>query len=154
MTSKKPRKKTLKKQAKEKAAKKKQAKEKVSIGTRKVKEVKGTAEEIIKIEVPGKSIIVEEDLKRLERRSRMGKPPGKETERESGIFYKKFVFRCRKCMEEFEHTPHIAPIEHEISCPKCDEKHVLEITPMSGHYNVKFPGTIEIIGVKGKKKAK
>ena len=115
---------------------------------------KATEEDTIEIETLGRSTIVDADIKRSKRRLRLEKPPANEIKKGPDMFYRRFVFRCKKCMEEFKHTHDITPRQYEVTCPKCDENHALEITLTSGYYDIIFPETIEILRSKWKRDEK
>ncbi len=88
----------------------------------------------------GKSTVVEKDLRRLEWEKTVGGKKKKEC-----LFYRNFVFKCGKCIHEFEHTTEIGEIEHKVICPECDEEHILRIRPVSKNYDVKIPRTVELV---------
>lgn len=89
----------------------------------------------------GKSILIEQDIKKLKDRLYAGKP----FSAGSTIFRKDFLFRCGKCVGEFKHTANVAVINHRVVCPKCREEHLLQIKPRAGNYKVKLPKTIKIV---------
>ncbi|RLI92271.1 MAG: hypothetical protein DRO89_02410 [Candidatus Altiarchaeales archaeon] len=107
-------------------------------GARKEKKEPSEKEEII-IKKLGRSILVEEDLQRTEKRLKHKEPEHLREEREPRLFYRKFVFRCGKCIHEFEHETTIPIIEHKVVCPKCGEEHIIRVVPATRHYELKLP---------------
>lgn len=100
----------------------------------------------VELKVLGRSVLVDEDLKRKEHR--MGLRAPKSSRGEIPSFYRKFVFKCGKCVSDFKHTARIPVIEQEVECPECKEVHIIRIIPISGHYEVRLPRSIH--GVRGK----
>lgn len=88
----------------------------------------------------GKSIVVERDLRHQEWDRII-----ENKKRPDDLFYRNFVFRCGKCISEFEHTAKIGEIEHKVVCPECKEEHIIKIKPLSKNYYVKIPKTIELV---------
>jgi len=99
----------------------------------------------VKLKLLGKSVLVDEDLKRRDHRLGLRAPKAKNGEIPS--FYQKFAFKCGKCVSEFKHTAKIPIIEQGVKCPECNEIHMIRIIPIGGHYEVKLPRSIK--GVKG-----
>ena len=99
----------------------------------------------VELKVLGKSVLVDEDLKKRDYRLGLRAPKAKKGEIPS--FYRKFAFKCGKCVSEFKHTAKIPIIEQGVKCPECNEIHVIRIIPIGGHYEVKLPRSIK--GVKG-----
>lgn len=104
--------------------------------------------QIVIIETLGESVLVDADLRELEEGTEIGiryrkTPP---------VFYGKFVVRCKKCIEEFEHPIHIPSMEQQILCPKCGEIHVAKITPVGGRYELEFPEHVEVVEKRRKKR--
>ncbi len=110
---------------------------------------KSVREDIIKLKELPKSVLVEEDLRKLEM-----KHEALFTGRRRPAYYLKYVLRCTKCIEDFEHSAHIPTIRQSVDCPVCGEAHAMEIIPVSGEYQVKLTDNLEIIGRKNKKKRK
>ncbi len=99
-------------------------------------------EDSIVIENLPKSVLIEEDLKRLE-----GKDKGSISvthEKEIPMFYKKYVFKCMKCIKEFDHRVYIPSIRQDVRCPICGERHTINMTPVSGEYKVKFSKNLRV----------
>ena len=93
----------------------------------------------ITIKKLGRSTLVEEDLQHTERRLKHKEPEHLKGEREPRLFYRKFVFKCGKCVHEFEHEATIPIIEHKVVCPKCGEEHIIRVVPVAKHYELKLP---------------
>jgi hypothetical protein len=89
----------------------------------------------------GKSMLIEQDIKRLKDRLYTDKP----LKAGSTIFQKEFLFKCGKCVGEFKHTAKVAVIHHTVVCPKCKKEHLLQIKPHAGNYKVKLPKSIRIV---------
>lgn len=106
---------------------------------------KKPVEKKVKLKILGKSVLVDEDLKKRDYRFGLRAPKAKKGEIPS--FYGKFAFKCGKCVSEFKHTAEIPVIEQKIICPECNEIHIIRIIPIGGHYEVKLPRSIK--GVKG-----
>ncbi len=128
MATRKKAKKAVKKKAVKRAVKKKSAKKKG-----------------VELKILGKSVLVNDDLKR--RDHRLGLRAPKANKGEIPSFYRKFAFKCGKCVSEFKHTAKIPVIEQGVKCPECNEIHMIRIIPIGGHYEVKLPRSIK--GVKG-----
>lgn len=99
----------------------------------------------VELKAIGKSVLVDEDLKKRDHRLRLMAPRANKGEIPS--FYRKFAFKCGKCVSEFTHTTEIPIIEQRVKCPECNEIHIIRIIPIGGHYEVKLPRSIK--GVKG-----
>ncbi|HDH41295.1 MAG TPA: zinc ribbon domain-containing protein [Candidatus Altiarchaeales archaeon] len=99
----------------------------------------------IMIKKLGRSTLVEEDLQHIERRLEHKEPEHLRKEREPRLFYRKFVFRCGKCIHEFEHETTIPIIEHKVVCPKCGEEHVIRVVPVARHYELKLPERLTVV---------
>jgi len=99
----------------------------------------------VELKVLGKSVLVDEDLKR--RGHRLGLSAPKAKKGDIPLFYRKFTFKCGRCVSEFKHTAEIPVIEQRVKCPECNEIHIIRIIPIGGHYDVKLPRSIK--GVKG-----
>ena len=99
----------------------------------------------VELKALGKSVLVDEDLKRMNHRLGLRAPKANKGEIPS--FYRKFAFKCGKCVSEFKHTAEIPVIEQRVKCPECNEIHIIRIIPIGGHYDVKLPRSIK--GVKG-----
>ncbi|HDI73122.1 MAG: hypothetical protein DRO76_05875 [Candidatus Altiarchaeales archaeon] len=93
----------------------------------------------------GKSILIEKDINKLKRKLRLKEPVKIESKKKPSTFYRKFVFKCGKCISEFEHTARIPMIEHKVVCPKCKEEYTLKIKPLSGEYEVKVPRGVKLV---------
>ena len=129
---------------KTKVAKKKKAEKKVGGG------MKISDRELRKIqkelrESRGKSILIEQDIKRLKEKLNFGRLQSAGSGSSSRIFHRDFVFRCGKCVGEFKHTAKISVIDHKVVCPKCSEEHLLQITPKAGDYKVKLPKSMKLV---------
>ena len=99
----------------------------------------------VELKILGKSVLVDEDLKK--RDHRLGLRAPKANKGEIPSFYRKFAFKCGKCVSEFKHTAEIPVIEQRVKCPECNEIHIIRIIPIGGQYEVKLPRSIK--GVKG-----
>lgn len=93
----------------------------------------------------GKSILIEKDLKELRSKLGLKTPIETEPKKKPYIFYRNFVFKCGKCVDEFEHTAKITAMDYKVVCPNCREEHILKIKPLAGKYDVKFPRSIKLI---------
>ncbi len=93
------------------------------------------------LKILGKSVLVEEDLRR--RDHSMGLRAPRAGKGEIPVFYRKFAFRCGKCASEFKHTVEIPIIEEEVVCPECKKVHLIKIIPIGGHYEIKLPESIK-----------
>ncbi|MBN2014803.1 MAG: zinc ribbon domain-containing protein [Candidatus Altiarchaeota archaeon] len=100
----------------------------------------------------GRSTLVEEDLQHTEHGLTHKEPEHLTGEREPKLFYRKFVFRCGKCVHEFEHEATIPIIEHKVVCPKCSEEHIIRVIPVARHYELKMPKDLTAIKHVTKKK--
>jgi len=139
-----------KRKTKEKIAEKKEPKEKARKKKREglFPEKKGAT-----IKKLGRSTLVEEDLQYTESKLKHKEPEHLKEEREPRLFYRKFVFRCDKCVHEFEHEATIPIIEHKVVCPKCRKEHVIRVVPVARHYELKLPkGLTAVKEAKRKKK--
>ncbi len=109
-------------QNKKKKASKKEYKD---IGEEKPKEVqKSTTEPKEEIKEKSEDTEMVKEIKEELQVERKGE---KARERD---FYRNFVFRCKKCEEEFEHAASIPQegkdmLEITVICPKCKEAHTL-----------------------------
>jgi len=99
----------------------------------------------VELKILGKSVLVNEDLKK--RGHSLGLRAPKANKGEIPSFYGKFAFKCGKCVSEFKHRAEIPVIEQRVKCPECNEIHIIRIIPIGGHYEVKLPRSIK--GVKG-----
>ena len=106
------------------------------------KELKRIQKELVSTR--GKSILIEQDIQKL--RDKLSQNMcGLKTDDNPAVIHKKFVFRCGKCVGEFEHTAKIAVLDHKVICPKCKKEHLLELEPHQGRYRVKLPKGIKLI---------
>ena len=96
--------------------------------------------QIIIIEPLESSILVEEDLRAME-----GKKERETPHKEPPLFYKRFVFRCKNCVEEFEHHANMHAREQNAVCPRCEKIHLVRITPFGARYEIEFPESIEVL---------
>jgi Zn finger protein HypA/HybF involved in hydrogenase expression len=115
--------------------------------TGKVKKKVATKEKkkVVRIKDLGKSMLVEDDLKATERKLRFKEPEHLKEERQPRLFYRKFVFRCEKCVHEFEHESTIPIIEHIVTCPSCREEHRIRVIPVSKYYEIKLPKNLKAL---------
>jgi len=120
-----------KKKAKKKTVKKKKPKAKK----------KPAKKKRVKLRILGKSVLVEDDLKKKEHKLGLRAPRAGRGEIPS--FYRKFVFKCGKCVSEFEHTAKIPVIKQMVICPECNQMHAIKIRPIAGHYEIEFPRSIK-----------
>jgi len=86
---------------------------------------------------------VEEDLKRNMRSTMFETLPEghehvkMEKKRDTlGAYYKKMALRCKSCEKGFDHEMHIEPIVLEVSCPECDEAHLIHFIPSSSLFAI------------------
>ena len=100
----------------------------------------------------GKSTLVEEDLQHTEKGLVHEEPMELKNNKTPKLFYRNFVFKCNKCVSEFEHEATIPIIEHEITCPVCKEVHVVRVVPVTRHYEFKMPEDLKVIKHAKKKK--
>ena len=110
---------------------------------------KRTPDSEIVIKSLGRSILVEEDLQKLERKAKLSEME-KHKKRMPRLFYRNFVYRCEKCISEFEHKTIVPIVEHEVVCPECGEVHIIKIVPVSRHYELRLPKGLRIIDVSEK----
>ncbi len=103
----------------------------------KKKAVKSTENKGVMIKDLGESILIEEDLQVAEKNLVHVEPEQLKGERNPKLFYRNFVFKCNKCVHEFEHEAAIPIIEHKIVCPKCNKEHIIRIVPVSKQYTIK-----------------
>lgn len=106
----------------------------------------------VKIKQLGRSTLIEEDLQNTEKKLGYSRPEHLMGEREPKLFYRKFVFKCGKCIHEFEHEATIPIIEHKVVCPKCSEEHIVRIIPVARHYELKMPEKLKVVKHVKKKK--
>ena len=96
-----------------------------------------------------KSTLIEKDILKLKDQLRLKGPaeivPKKKSKAEPAIFYKKFIFKCGKCVGEFKHTARVPMIRYVVVCPVCKEEHVLKIKPLADGCEVKLPRSIKLI---------
>jgi len=109
-------------------------------------------EDLVKIKDLPRSTLVNEDLERIEMKYSL--PDSSAHGGEIPAYYKKYVLKCTKCIRDFEHTVHIPVIRQRIGCPVCGETHILEITPVSGEYMIRFSEGVEVMDRGGRKKSK
>lgn len=91
------------------------------------------------------SRILDKDLKTVRRRLvdlHVEEKKGAETS--PPTFYKKFVFRCKKCSGDFEQNIRVTPLRKKLVCPACGKDHTIGITPSSRFYHVHPSEHIEI----------
>ncbi len=55
---------------------------------------------------------------------------------EMGSFFKKMALRCKSCNQAFSKKMELDPLIVEISCPECDEKHIVTFVPASSLFSV------------------
>ena len=91
-----------------------------------------------------RSILIEEDLRKLRARLNVELPPTA-SPTNPAVFYKSFVFECGKCVKEFHHRTEIGSIYHKVVCPKCNEEHILQFKPKITDYEVKIPKSIRVL---------
>ncbi|MBN2250846.1 MAG: hypothetical protein JW724_02075 [Candidatus Altiarchaeota archaeon] len=133
------------------------SRKKKSVKTKKIKEVKKSArdaeisdKELKKIqkelrESLGRSILIERDLRKMrEKLSSLGRAESSPVAG-STLFYRNFVFKCGKCVEEFDHKANVTAIEHKVVCPKCNKEHVLLLKPAAGKMKVRLPKGIKLV---------
>lgn len=123
--------------------------------TRKNETVKGEPEEgeaDIVIKELGKSTLVEADFQRMEGELEVKEPEHLKGDMRPKLFYRKFVFRCGKCIKEFEHETTIPVIEHRVVCPQCDEDYVVRVIPVARHYEFRLPPELRVMEAKREKK--
>jgi Zn finger protein HypA/HybF involved in hydrogenase expression len=140
-------------------ASKRKTKEKTTRETRKKKIVKTVEKgkklppkrEEITLKDLGRSKLVDEDLKCIEHKIMFREPEHQEGGKKPGLFYRKFVFRCEKCIHEFEHEVVIPGIKLKVTCPKCSEEHTVGVVPAAGHYEIRLPKELTSRGVRGKR---
>ena len=92
----------------------------------------------------GKSILIEQDIQKLRDKLSLNMC-GLPTKDNPAVIYKRFMFRCGKCVGEFEHNAKIAVLDHKVICPKCKKEHLLELEPHQGRYRVKLPKSIKLV---------
>ncbi len=80
-----------------------------------------------------RSVMLEEEMK--PQRSHLVEV--KQHDKDLNYFYRKMVLRCRKCERDFNHEAKLKPIEVELSCPSCNESHLLTFHPKSKFYIVR-----------------
>ncbi len=96
------------------------------------------------------SVVVDEDLEDLERRVY-----GMKTElirrggRDEKQFYRNFVLRCNSCKREFDHKADFEPIIRDLTCPGCEEDHIITITPTTKYFKIKFSKSIDVVDSEG-----
>ena len=90
---------------------------------------------------------MEHDLQEAEGRARL-----KEGIKKPRLFYRNFVYRCENCVSEFEHETGVPIVEHEVTCPVCEEIHIIKIVPVSRHYELKLPKKLRVIKASKRKK--
>jgi len=78
-----------------------------------------------------KSILIEQDIQKL--REKLSLSMCGISDGNPAVIHKKFLFRCGKCVGEFEHNANIAVINHKVVCPKCKKEHLLELEPRQGN---------------------
>jgi rRNA maturation endonuclease Nob1 len=94
-----------------------------------------------------RSKIVEEDLKMLEGRllhmdfEKAAAPEKGESHRKA---YRNFVFKCKKCLNEFDKMIDVPPVKKKVVCPACGRDHTLGVYPSSRFYHVYPSEYIEI----------
>lgn len=95
-----------------------------------------------------KSNLIEEDLQMLREKLNMwskiiSEPPKK---KKTEIVLRHFKFQCNKCVNEFSHKTQLPVVEHTVYCPKCKQKHVLEIHPTTpDSYKILVPKTVKVL---------
>ncbi|HDN83312.1 MAG TPA: hypothetical protein ENG50_02995 [Candidatus Altiarchaeales archaeon] len=109
-------------------------------------EKKGKSQEIIITDLK-KSVLMEEEFQKLEKQKKIPEVEVKheESKKTVPLFYKNFVMRCKKCIEEFKHKAYVPTIEQKVKCPKCNEVHVIRIVPEGGIFKVEFPEHLEVV---------
>jgi len=110
------------------------------VNKKKPKAKKKPAKKRVELKILGKSVLVDEDLGKREHKMGLRAPRAGKGEIPS--FYRKFVFKCGKCVSEFEHTAEIPVIEQMVICPECDQIHAIRIRLITGHYEIEFPKSI------------
>ncbi|MFH0860117.1 MAG: hypothetical protein V1921_02855 [Candidatus Altiarchaeota archaeon] len=60
-------------------------------------------------------------------------------------FYKKFVFRCLKCREDFKGEITVEPVIKSLRCPSCGKVHGIGLTPSSRYHNLSIPKSLELV---------
>ncbi|MFH1789207.1 MAG: hypothetical protein ABH834_07485 [Candidatus Altiarchaeota archaeon] len=93
-----------------------------------------------------KSKIVEADLKRLERKLMHLEVEEDEpkTPQDPRRFYRKFVFKCKKCKGQFDKKVNLPTVSKKLVCPACGKDHTLGLYPSSRFYHVSHSKDIEI----------
>jgi hypothetical protein len=91
-----------------------------------------------------RSILIEQDIQKLRDKLSMDMC-GIQTKDNPAVIHKRFLFRCGKCVGEFEHNAKIAVLDHKVICPKCKKEHLLELEPHQGKYRVKLPKSIKLV---------
>ncbi|MFZ2455365.1 MAG: hypothetical protein WAX07_02700 [Candidatus Altiarchaeia archaeon] len=106
------------------------------------KELKRIQKELA--QTKGKSILIEQDIRKLRDKLSLNMC-GVQTTDNPAVIHKKFMFRCGKCVGEFEHNAKIAVLDHKVICPICKKEHLLELEPHQGRYRVKLPKSIKLV---------
>ena len=88
------------------------------------------------------SILIEEDLRKRE--LKIKREESEEKKVVPKAFYRNFVMRCKKCLEEFEHGEKSEKPLERIECPSCHHVHLVKVNTREKHYEVKFPDTLEL----------
>lgn len=91
-----------------------------------------------------RSILIEQDIRRLRDRLSLSMC-APSLENSPAVIHKKFLFRCGKCVGEFEHNAKIAVLDHRVVCPKCKKEHLLKLEPQQGRYKLKVPKSIKLV---------
>ena len=108
-----------------------------------------TDKELIKIQkeleaTKGKSILIEEDLKRM-RAELNACVPYSPVKKKAEVTLRHYKFVCKTCVNPFEHKATMPVIEQRFMCPKCRKEHVLEIHPTTvKNYRILLPNTVKI----------
>jgi len=106
------------------------------------KELKRIQKELV--QTRGKSILIEQDIQKLRDKLSLNMC-GLQIKDNPAVIHKRFMFRCGKCVDVFEHNAKIAVLDHKVICPKCKKEHLLELEPHQGRYRVKLPKSIKLV---------
>lgn len=62
-------------------------------------------------------------------------------------YFGRMALRCTKCKGNFDHDARIKPIVQELSCPSCNQDHVMKFKPASRLFKV-HSKTVDIVDSK------
>lgn len=60
-------------------------------------------------------------------------------------FYKKFVFRCMKCKENFKKEIQLKPVKKKLKCSACGKVHSIGVSPSSRYHSISIPKSLEYV---------